>query len=63
MADMTLLSDALTTYVHDHTSAEHPLFLELRERTYATLGDPQMQIGRVEGRQRLRCSRVHLWEP
>ena len=50
MADMTLLSDGLTQYVHDHTSAEDPLFLELREETYAKLALPQMQVGRVEGR-------------
>jgi len=49
MADMTLLSDDLTTYVHDHTSAEHPIFLELREDTHGNLASPQMQVGRVEG--------------
>jgi caffeoyl-CoA O-methyltransferase len=50
MPDMTLLSDALTTYVHDHTTPESPLFVELREETYAKLDSPQMQVGRVEGR-------------
>ena len=49
MADMTLLSDALTAYVHDHTSPAHPIFLELREETHANLDSPQMQVGRVEG--------------
>lgn len=50
MADMTLLSDALTAYVHDHTTPEAQLFSELREETYAKLDSPQMQVGRVEGR-------------
>jgi caffeoyl-CoA O-methyltransferase len=50
MPDMTLLSDALTAYVHDHTTPEGPLFQELREETHATLESPQMQVGRVEGR-------------
>jgi caffeoyl-CoA O-methyltransferase len=50
MPDMTLLSDALTAYVHDHTTPEAQLFVELREETYAKLETPQMQVGRVEGR-------------
>ena len=50
MPDMTLLSDALTAYVHEHTTPEAPLFQELREETYAKLATPQMQVGRVEGR-------------
>jgi caffeoyl-CoA O-methyltransferase len=50
MADMTMLSDALTSYIHDHTTAEHPIFEQLRAETYAKLDDPQMQVGRVEGR-------------
>jgi caffeoyl-CoA O-methyltransferase len=50
MPDMTLLSDALTSYVHEHTSPEAQLFLDLRDETYAKLQSPQMQVGRVEGR-------------
>jgi caffeoyl-CoA O-methyltransferase len=50
MAEMTMLSDALTAYVHDHTTPEHPIFEELRAKTYAQLESPQMQVGRVEGR-------------
>lgn len=50
MPDMTLLSDALTAYVHDHTTAEAQLFLDLRDETFAKLESPQMQVGRVEGR-------------
>jgi caffeoyl-CoA O-methyltransferase len=50
MPDMTLLSDDLTAYVHEHTTPEAPLFVELREETYAKLASPQMQVGRVEGR-------------
>lgn len=36
-------------YVHDHTTPRPPLFDELRERTYATMKSPHMQVGRVEG--------------
>jgi caffeoyl-CoA O-methyltransferase len=50
MADMTLLSDALTAYIHEHTSPQSELFDELREHTHAELEMPQMQVGRVEGR-------------
>ncbi|NVB43219.1 class I SAM-dependent methyltransferase [Pseudenhygromyxa sp. WMMC2535] len=49
MADITLLSKALTAYVHDHTTPEAPIFGELREETHADLSSPQMQVGRVEG--------------
>ncbi len=49
MAEMTMLSDALTAYVHDHTTPEHEIFAQLREVTYARLESPQMQVGRVEG--------------
>jgi caffeoyl-CoA O-methyltransferase len=50
MAEMTMLSDALTTYIHEHTTPEHDLFAQLRNETYASLESPQMQVGRVEGR-------------
>lgn len=50
MADMTMLSDALTAYIHEHTTPEPELFEQLRAETYAKLEDPQMQVGRVEGR-------------
>lgn len=50
MAEMTLLSDALTAYIHDHTTPEADLFVQLRSETYAKLESPQMQVGRVEGR-------------
>jgi caffeoyl-CoA O-methyltransferase len=50
MPEMTLLSDALTAYIHDHTTPEAKLFHELRDETYAKLDSPQMQVGRVEGR-------------
>ncbi|APR82200.1 O-methyltransferase [Minicystis rosea] len=36
-------------YVHDHTTPRPALFDELRERTYALMASPQMQVGRVEG--------------
>jgi len=50
MADVTLLSDALTSYIHEHTTAEAEIFERLRAETYAKLDDPQMQVGRIEGR-------------
>jgi caffeoyl-CoA O-methyltransferase len=49
MAEMTLLSDALTAYIHEHTSPEPEVFVQLRGETYAKLESPQMQVGRVEG--------------
>jgi caffeoyl-CoA O-methyltransferase len=50
MADVTLLSDALTAYIHEHTTAEPEIFERLRAETYAKLDAPQMQVGRIEGR-------------
>lgn len=44
-----LLSPEIDRYVHDHTRARPPIFDELREVTYASMTDPQMQVGRVEG--------------
>jgi caffeoyl-CoA O-methyltransferase len=49
MAEMTLLSDALTAYINEHTSPEPELFARLRSETWAQLESPQMQVGRVEG--------------
>lgn len=46
---LSLLSDGLTQYVEDHASAEPDLLGRLRAETAATLVDPQMQVGRVEG--------------
>lgn len=50
MAEMTMLSEALTAYIHEHTTPEQELFGQLRDETYAKLESPQMQVGRVEGR-------------
>jgi caffeoyl-CoA O-methyltransferase len=47
---LSLIGERLETYVHDHTTPEAPLFVDLRAETHATLIDPQMQVGRVEGR-------------
>lgn len=47
---ISLLSDALAAYVHEHTSPEPDVFARLRTETYADLESPQMQVGRVEGR-------------
>ncbi len=46
---MKLIDPAIDRYIHDHTSARPALFDELREVTYASMKDPQMQVGRVEG--------------
>lgn len=46
---LTLIPEAIERYVHDHTSPRGELFDRLRETTYGTLDDPQMQVGRVEG--------------
>ncbi len=46
---MTLLDPALDKYTHDHTTPRAPLFDALREKTYATMSSPGMQVGRVEG--------------
>lgn len=44
-----LIDPAIERYIHDHTRARPALFDELREVTYASMQDPQMQVGRVEG--------------
>lgn len=49
MADMTLLSEPLAAYVHEHTTPAHASFEALREETHSELEMPQMQVGRVEG--------------
>lgn len=46
---LSLLSDDLTAYVENHASPEPELLGRLRQETLASLEDPQMQVGRVEG--------------
>lgn len=46
---LSLLSDELTAYVENHASPEPELLGRLRAETLASLEDPQMQVGRVEG--------------
>lgn len=46
---INLLAPEIDRYVHDHTKARPPIFEELREVTYASMAEPQMQVGRVEG--------------
>jgi len=41
--------DDIEQYAHDHTTERPPLFDELRERTYADVPSPHMQVGRIEG--------------
>ncbi|MCA9685801.1 MAG: class I SAM-dependent methyltransferase [Myxococcales bacterium] len=47
---MPLLAEALTDYCTAHTTPAHDIFERLREHTYANVGMPQMQVGRIEGR-------------
>lgn len=44
-----IVPEAIERYAHDHTTPRGALFDELRERTYATMKSPHMQVGRVEG--------------
>jgi caffeoyl-CoA O-methyltransferase len=44
-----LTTPEIERYAYEHTSPQGPLFDELREQTYASMTDPQMQVGRVEG--------------
>jgi len=46
---LTLLPETVAAYVQDHAMVEPELLTELRAETVATLVDPQMQVGRVEG--------------
>lgn len=43
------LAPEIEAYLFEHTRAPSPIFEELRERTYAEMASPQMQVGRVEG--------------
>lgn len=43
------LAPEIEAYLFDHTRAPSPIFEEMRERTYAEVASPQMQVGRVEG--------------
>ena len=47
---LTLLSPELEDYAFRHTRAEPRELAELEARTYASMQDPQMLTGRVEGR-------------
>ncbi|MFO0762850.1 MAG: class I SAM-dependent methyltransferase [Byssovorax sp.] len=44
-----LVDPDIEQYAHDHTSPRPALFDDLREKTYATMASPHMQVGRVEG--------------
>src|SRR5262245_22929483 len=46
---MNIVEPKIEQYAHDHTRPRPPLFDELREVTYASMGSPHMQVGRVEG--------------
>jgi caffeoyl-CoA O-methyltransferase len=44
-----LIAPELEAYVFEHSKPQGALFDELREVTYATMKNPMMQVGRVEG--------------
>ena len=44
-----LVAEEIERYAEAHTDPLDPLLDELREETYRTMKDPQMQVGRVEG--------------
>ena len=46
---MTLVPEAIESYAAEHSEPESALFEQLRKETYASMGSPQMQVGRLEG--------------
>jgi len=44
-----LVPEKLESYAEAHTEPVDPLLEELREETYRSMKDPQMQVGRLEG--------------
>lgn len=44
-----LVAEKLERYAEAHTEPVDPLLEELREETYRSMTDPNMQVGRVEG--------------
>jgi caffeoyl-CoA O-methyltransferase len=46
---MTLVPQAIEDYAADHSEPVAPLFEALREETYASMRNPGMQVGRLEG--------------
>jgi len=46
---LTLVPPEIEEYAQAHTQPPDPLFDELREKTYAEMRAPQMQVGRLEG--------------
>ena len=47
---MNIAPKEIEDYCRAHTTPLPPVFDELREATYANLGQPQMQVGLLEGR-------------
>jgi len=46
---ITLVPEAIESYAAEHSEPVSELFEQLRKETYASMGDPQMQVGRLEG--------------
>ena len=44
-----LVAEELEKYAEKHTEQPDPLLEELRDETYGSIDDPQMQVGAVEG--------------
>jgi caffeoyl-CoA O-methyltransferase len=47
---LDIVDEAIEKHAHDHTSPESELLGRLRDETYAGMRNPQMQVGRIEGR-------------
>ena len=46
---LTLVPEAIETYAEEHSEPVAPLFADLKEETYQSMGAPQMQVGRLVG--------------
>jgi caffeoyl-CoA O-methyltransferase len=44
------IAETVEKYAEEHSEPVEPLFDELRDETFARMANPQMQVGRLEGR-------------
>lgn len=47
---ITIVDERIEEYAFDHTTPESELLERLETETYARMSNPQMQVGRIEGR-------------
>lgn len=45
----SFIDAAVAQFAHDHTEPEKDLYVRLREETYRTMSNPEMQVDRIEG--------------